>query len=151
MNTVSSLRSNLNVKKRRWLVLFQHSCVNDFHHILHLKVHLWLILCWTGTNTVKTRTGCQEPQQPAPPWRAWTSASAAASEAHLRFHEITSKTLGKLSSTVNRSKPGLKEAQNTLKKFLNCNLGMGGCGGAAKTSAKVQGGYYMKTVQKRLY
>ena len=67
-------------------------------------------------------------------------ASATASDVHSQLCEITSKTLAKLCSAVNRSKPGLKEAQNTLKKILNCNLGMGGRGRAAKTSTKGQGG-----------
>ena len=66
MNIVSSLYSNLNVKKRWRLAPFQHKgWVNDFHCILHLKVYTWLILCWTGTDTGKIRSHCWEPQQTA--------------------------------------------------------------------------------------
>ena len=54
------------MSKKDDLVLFQHKgWMNVFHHIPHLKVHLWLILCWTGTDTGRTRLGCWEPQETA--------------------------------------------------------------------------------------
>lgn len=107
---------------------------------------------WLGTGWGRTNWAAQNTsKQSAPSWRARLSASTTTFVVHPQLHEITSKTLGKLSSAVNRRKPGHNEVHNTLKKFLNCNLGMGGCGAAAKMSTKGQGECSIKTVQTQMY
>lgn len=140
----------LDVKKRRWLVQVQHkSWVKGFHYILHLNVYLCLILSWTGwerTSWAAENTNKQSAQL----WRAWLLASTTAFVVHSQIHEFTRKNLGRWSSAVNRSKPGLKEAHNALKKFQNYNLRMRGCGGAAEVTIKGQDGCSMKTVQTQM-
>lgn len=122
----------LDVKKRRWLVQVQHkSWVKGFHYILHLNVYLCLILSWTGwerTSWAAENTNKQSAQL----WRAWLLASTTAFVVHPQIHEFTRKNLGRWSSAVNRSKPGLKEAWKIPKLQFTDERMWWGCWGDHK-------------------